>query len=116
MTATGITAGAILVVLVVVVLAVVTAYNGMVRARIQVREAWSGVDIQLKRRASLIPNVVEAVRGYAGHEKGVFEEVARARSSRSAVALGVNTRGTGCRGFPHRAQAALCAQIRTRPG
>jgi LemA protein len=54
-------------------------YNRMVRAWERTSEAWSGIDVQLRRRASLIPNLVEAVRGYATHERGVFEEVARAR-------------------------------------
>ncbi len=55
-------------------------YNGLVLARNRTREAWSGIDVQLKRRSSLIPNLVEAVRGYATHEHAVFSEVAEARS------------------------------------
>ncbi len=55
-------------------------YNGLVRARLRVREAWSGIDVQLKRRSSLIPNLVETVRGYASHERETFESVTRARS------------------------------------
>lgn len=55
-------------------------YNGLVRARIRVKEAWSGIDVQLKRRSSLIPNLVETVKGYAAHEKEVFEQVTRARA------------------------------------
>jgi len=47
---------------------------------VRTREAWSGIDVQLKRRANLIPNLVETVRGYAAHERGTFEEVTRARS------------------------------------
>ena len=60
--------------------AVVGAYNGLVRGRLRVREAWSGIDVQLKRRSSLIPNLVETVRGYAAHERETFENVTRARS------------------------------------
>jgi LemA protein len=56
-------------------------YNLLVRGRNQVREAWSGIDVQLRRRASLIPNIVEAVRGYAQHERQTFDEVTRARSA-----------------------------------
>jgi LemA protein len=56
-------------------------YNGLVRGRNRVREAWSGIDVQLKRRASLVPNLVETVRGYAEHERETFEEVTRARSA-----------------------------------
>jgi LemA protein len=55
-------------------------YNGLVRARIRCREAWSGIDVQLKRRASLIPNLVETVKGYAAHEREVLENVTRARA------------------------------------
>lgn len=56
-------------------------YNSLVRLRNQVREAWSQIDVQLKRRASLIPNLVETVKGYAKHEKSVFENVSKARSA-----------------------------------
>lgn len=55
-------------------------YNGLVRGRLRVREAWSGIDIQLKRRSSLIPNLVETVRGYASHERETLENVTRARA------------------------------------
>ena len=55
-------------------------YNGLIRARVRTREAWSGIDVQLKRRASLIPNLVETVKGYAAHEREVLENVTRARS------------------------------------
>lgn len=56
-------------------------YNSLVVLRNRVREAWSQIDVQLKRRASLIPNLVEAVKGYTKHEKGVLEEVTKARTS-----------------------------------
>jgi len=55
-------------------------YNGLVGARLRVKEAWSGIDVQLKRRASLIPNLVETVKGYAAHERETLESVTRARS------------------------------------
>ena len=55
-------------------------YNGLIRSRVRTREAWSGIDVQLKRRASLIPNLVETVKGYASHEREVLENVTRARS------------------------------------
>lgn len=58
----------------------VVIYNRLVRSRMRVREAWSGIEVQLKRRANLIPNLVEVVRGYAAHEQTVFEEVTDARS------------------------------------
>jgi LemA protein len=56
-------------------------YNGLVRARKRVEEAWSGIDVQLRRRASLLPNLEEIVKGYAAHEREVFTEVARARGA-----------------------------------
>jgi len=55
-------------------------YNGLVRRRTVVGEAWSGIDAQLKRRADLIPNLVETVKGYAAHERTTFDELARLRS------------------------------------
>ena len=59
----------------------VVAYNGMVRARNKVDEAWSGIDVQLKRRHDLVPNLVESVKGYASHEKSTFEKVTQARAA-----------------------------------
>ncbi len=56
-------------------------YNGLVTARMRVKEAWSGIEVQLKRRSSLIPNLIETVKGYAKHEKEVFENVTKARSA-----------------------------------
>ncbi|MDO8573280.1 MAG: LemA family protein [Candidatus Daviesbacteria bacterium] len=56
-------------------------YNSLVTLRNRVREAWSQIEVQLKRRSSLIPNLVEAVKGYAKHEKQVFENVTKARSA-----------------------------------
>jgi LemA protein len=56
-------------------------YNALIRSRVRVNEAWSGIDVQLKRRASLIPNLVETVKGYAAHEREVFERVTEARSA-----------------------------------
>jgi len=56
-------------------------YNGLIRSRVRTQEAWSGIDVQLKRRASLIPNLVETVKGYAAHEREVFERVTEARAA-----------------------------------
>lgn len=56
-------------------------YNGLVSLRVRVEEAWSDITVQLKRRADLIPNLVEAVKGYASHEKQVFQDVTEARSA-----------------------------------
>jgi LemA protein len=71
----------IVVVIVVLGLFLVGIYNGMVRGRNRVDEAWSGIDVQLKRRHDLIPNLVETVKGYAAHEKDVFEAVTQARAN-----------------------------------
>ena len=59
---------------------IVGTYNGLVRVRQQVRESWSGIDTELKRRYDLIPNLVETVKGYAAHEKSVLEAVTEARA------------------------------------
>ena len=73
-----------LILLVVVVLASlwgVSVYNGLVRHKNLVAEAWAGIDAQLKRRADLIPNLVATVKGYAAHEQGTFEELAQLRAA-----------------------------------
>ncbi len=56
-------------------------YNALVHLKTRIEEAWSQIDVQLKRRADLIPNLVETVKGYAKHERGVFTEVTKARSA-----------------------------------
>lgn len=71
----------ILTIVVVLVLVVVGMYNGLVRDRNRVDTAWSQVEVQLKRRYDLIPNVVETVKGYATHERQTFERVTQARSA-----------------------------------
>lgn len=64
----------------VLLLAFVLIFNRLVRNRNRVDNAWAGIDVQLRRRYDLIPNLVEAVKGYAAHERGLFEEVTRARA------------------------------------
>jgi len=76
----------ILIVAVVLIgLFLLSLYNGLVSLKLKVDEAWSGIDVQLKRRSSLIPNLVETVKGYAVHESGVFEAVTKARSALMSV-------------------------------
>jgi LemA protein len=65
----------------VVALAVVVLYNRLVRLRNRAENAWAQVDVQLRRRYDLIPNIVEAVKGYAAHERGTFDEVTQARTA-----------------------------------
>ncbi|MEN3147106.1 LemA family protein [Neorhizobium sp. IRAMC:178] len=75
-------------IIVLVAFYVVMIYNGLVKARQMAEEAWSGIDVQLKRRADLIPNLIETVKGYAAHEKGTFEEVVKLRNQAQAVPAG----------------------------
>ncbi len=71
----------VLAIIVVIAVVVFGIYNGLITARNRVKESWSGIDVQLKRRTDLIPNLVETVKGYAKHEKEVFENVTKARSA-----------------------------------
>jgi LemA protein len=73
----------IIIVVIVVVLAgiLVALYNKLVRLRNRAENTWAQVDVQLRRRYDLIPNLVEAVKGYAAHERGTFEEVTKARTA-----------------------------------
>ncbi|MCL6638998.1 MAG: LemA family protein [Firmicutes bacterium] len=66
-------------------LMLVLLYNSLVRARNLARNAWAQIDVQLKRRSDLIPNLVESVKGYAAHERQVFENVTRARAAAAAA-------------------------------
>lgn len=80
-------------VVVLVIFWFVAIYNGLVKLRNRAREAFSDIDVQLKRRHDLIPNLVETVKGYAAHERGVFEKVTEARSK----AMGAKTVGERAR-------------------
>ena len=72
----------------VVILYLIFIYNGLVKARQVKEEAWSGIDVQLKRRADLIPNLIETVKGYAAHEKGTLQEIVELRNKAQAVPAG----------------------------
>lgn len=71
----------VLIIVGLILIAGIAMYNGLVRANVRVQEAWSDITVQLKRRYDLIPNLVNTVKGYASHEKEVFEKVTEARSS-----------------------------------
>ena len=66
----------------------IVVFNKLVRTRQMAIEAWSGIDVQLKRRSDLVPNLVETVKGYAGHERGVLDEVTQLRGAARAVPQG----------------------------
>src|SRR6185369_3837283 len=72
-------------VLVLLVVWIIASYNGLVRKRNQVDASWAQIDVQLKRRYDLIPNLVETVKGYAAHEKGTLDAVIQARNSAVAA-------------------------------
>src|SRR5271170_3343755 len=96
----------ILVLLAIVVLLVVFVigmYNGLVRLKVQCDNAWSDIDVQLKRRYDLIPNLVETVKGYAAHEKGTLEAVVAARNQ------AMNTQGPAAKA---EAEGALTSALR----
>ena len=76
----------VLAIIVIVVVFLALTYNRLVTLRQRVKEAFSDIDVQLKRRHDLIPNLVETVKGYAAHERGVFDEVTQARAG--AIAAG----------------------------
>lgn len=71
----------IVAIIVIVALFLWVTYNGLVKLKIRVDEAWSDITVQLKRRLDLIPNLVNSVKGYAAHESGVFEKVTEARAN-----------------------------------
>ncbi len=68
-------------ILVIIILFVITSYNGLVVLRNRVRDQWAQIDVQLKRRFDLIPNLVETVKGYAKHESETLENVIKARNT-----------------------------------
>ena len=70
----------VLVLLVLIVIFLIGMYNSLVQLRVRCDSSWSDIDVQLKRRHDLIPNLVETVKGYAAHEKGTFENIAKFRS------------------------------------
>jgi LemA protein len=98
----------ILVLLVLLVLYVVMAFNGLVQLRNRVENAWAQIDVQLKRRFDLIPNLIETVKGYAAHEKGTLEAVIQARNAAISASAG----GAGSAAAAGVADTALTASLR----
>ncbi|HUT96232.1 MAG TPA: LemA family protein [Candidatus Paceibacterota bacterium] len=82
----------ILIVVGVIVLWVIAVFNGLIRLKNRTNEAWSDIDVQLKRRYDLIPNLIETVKGYAAHEKQTFESVTNARA-KAMGAQGIEEKG-----------------------
>ena len=72
--------GIVLVLIIALVAWLIKTYNKLVKARLRVKNSWSQIDVQLKRKYELIPNLAEIAKGYAKHESGIFEEFARARN------------------------------------
>src|SRR3989344_4461007 len=80
----------------VILLAIVYIYNSLVRSKVRVDEAWSDITVQMKRRFDLIPNLIETVKGYAKHERTVFEKVTEARANTlSATTVGEVSKAEG---------------------
>lgn len=82
----------ILGIIIFVIFWLLSVYNSLIRSKIRTDEAWSDIDVQLKRRYNLIPNLLETVKGYAAHEKDVFEKVTNARAA-AISAHGVKEQG-----------------------
>lgn len=104
---------AVVVAFVLAALYAVVLYNRLVRARNLVEEAWSGIDVQLKRRTDLVPNLIETVKGYMQHERGVLEQVTQLRT-RSLLAGTVEERASA-EGAMSRALGALFAVAENYP-
>jgi len=103
----------VLAVLVVVGVVAVSLYNGLVRRRVRCDQAWSDIDTQLKRRHDLIPNLVETVKGYAAHERGVFEKVTEMRSR--AMGAGTPAQAAQAEGLLTQALRGLFAVAEAYP-
>ena len=97
-------------IIVLVVLWAIVAYNGFVRKVNHVNEAWADIDVQLKRRYDLIPNLVNTVKGYASHESGVFDSVTKAR----AAAMGLSAQaGAGSLSAKAKAEDGLSGALKS---
>ena len=105
----------ILIIVVVVVGYGVVAYNNLVRQRQLSQEGWAGIDVQLKRRADLIPNLLEAVKGYMAHERDTLEAVTKARTNAMAVSNGTPEQRAQAEGALSQALGKLFAVAEAYP-
>ena len=105
----------ILIIVVVVVGYAIVAYNNLVRQRQLTQEGWSGIDVQLKRRADLIPNLLESVKGYMAHERETLEAVTQARTNAMAVANGSPEQRAAAEGILSQALGKLMAVAEAYP-
>lgn len=105
----------ILIIVVVVVGYAIVAYNNLVRQRQLTQEGWSGIDVQLKRRADLIPNLLESVKGYMSHERETLEAVTQARTNAMAVANGTPEQRAAAEGILSQALGKLMAVAEAYP-
>lgn len=96
-----------LIILVIFVLWLIAIFNGFVRLSTRAKEAWADIDVQLKRRYDLIPNLVETVRGYASHEKDVLEGVTKARN------MAISAEGLGKPGEVDKAENMLSGALKS---
>jgi LemA protein len=103
----------VIVVIVLLIVFLISLYNGMVRARNKVDEAWSGIDVQLKRRHDLIPNLVETVKGYAAHERETFQAVTDARTK--AMSASGPAQAGAAEGMLSQALGRLCGVAEAYP-
>jgi LemA protein len=105
----------IVAIIVVVVGYLIVAYNNLVRQRQLTQEGWSGIDVQLKRRADLIPNLMEAVKGYMAHERDTLEAVTKARTDAMAVQNGTPEQRAQAEGALSQALGRLFAVAEAYP-
>ena len=105
----------ILIIVVVVIGYAVVAYNNLVRQRQLTQEGWSGIDVQLKRRADLIPNLLESVKGYMAHERDTLEAVTKARTAAMAASNGTPEQRAAAEGILSQALGKLMAVAEAYP-
>jgi len=105
----------LLVILVVVVLALVGLYNRLVSLRVRAENAWSDIDVQLKRRADLVPNLVSTVKGYAAHERETLDAVTQARTKAVAVQSGTPAQRAQAEGELTNALRGLTVAVEAYP-